>query len=67
LNKDHFMRIIIVFIALLAAGCSSDPQRDEPSPHQGATPAHRLLDQGCFEDCMGVNAGKDFCEDRCTW
>lgn len=62
------MRTAIVLIALIAAGCTSAPQRSEPSPQQGAVPpAHRLLDRGCFDDCMGTNAGKDFCEDRCTY
>ena len=62
------MRISIILIALLTGGCSSAPQRAEPSPQQGAAPpAHRLLDRFCFDDCMASQAGQEFCEDRCTY
>jgi len=68
LNEDYLVRIAILLIALTAAGCTSAPQQAEPSPQQSAVPArHRLLDRGCFDDCMGTNAGKEFCEDRCTY
>lgn len=62
------MRTSVVLILSLLVGCSSTPQRTEPSPQQGAAPpTHRLLDRLCFDDCMGENSGKEFCEDRCTY
>jgi hypothetical protein len=49
----------LLFLTLLASGCGAPAQRSGPAP--------RHIDTQCMQDCMGVQAGREFCEDRCSF
>jgi len=58
----------VILIGLLIAACAAPPQRAEPLAGKPVSlPAHRSLDTLCLDDCLGDNAGKEFCEDRCAY
>jgi len=62
------MRARVILIALLAAGCSSSPERPAPSqPPAASSPKQRMVDTLCLNDCLGNNGSKEFCDDRCTY
>ena len=63
------MRTSIVLLALLAAACSSSPDRSAPSsqPPKASVPKRPGVDVLCLNDCLGSGATKELCEDRCNY
>jgi len=59
------MRKLIVFLIALAAGCAHTPPSSPPESRteQSSTPTDTL----CMQDCLGSQAGEEFCKDRCAF
>jgi len=57
-------RFRVLLFSLLVAGCAQSPERASTPQTSGAT---RRVDTLCMQDCMGSQAGKQFCEDRCSF
>ena len=53
------MRVSLLLIALMLAGCASSPEK-QPPRRPG-------IDQLCFNDCLGAGTSKEFCEERCSY
>jgi len=63
------MRTGVILIGLLLAACGTPATPIGPSQGRAAASAttHRPLDSQCLDECLGDNAGKDFCEERCLY
>ncbi len=59
------MRKGILFLVLLAAGCSHMQSSSQPESRT-AKPS-QPTDTLCMQDCMGSQAGEEFCKDRCSF
>lgn len=63
------MRFCVVLLALLAAACSSSPDRPPNSsePPKASVPKRPGVDVLCLNDCLGSGASKELCEERCNY
>ena len=59
------MRNVVLLAALLAAACGSAPSANRTDAQAKAS--NRPIDTLCMQDCMGDQAGEEFCKDRCSF
>jgi len=59
------MRNVVLLAVLLAAGCGSAPSANRADAQAKAS--NRPIDTLCMQDCMGDQAGEEFCKGRCSF
>lgn len=66
MKKSRFLALSAATLLLHAVGCAQ-VQSPGGAPESRAEKAGRRSDALCLQDCLGTQADREFCEDRCSF
>jgi hypothetical protein len=61
------VRAIVVVILCFVAACSHVVPSSGAQTENSAAKRERQIDKLCMQDCVGSQAGEEFCKDRCSF